>query len=62
MAVIFALALPLCSPMPLPASPLPLWTFVDILAIGGQCSDPATLPVWICGCLLPLLSSMDPAP
>lgn len=41
MALLFALAVPVCSPMPLLASPLPLWTCLDIFAIGGQFSGPA---------------------
>lgn len=46
MAVLFASALPVCSPMPLLASPLPLWTCVDIFAIGGQFSGPVP---FLCG-------------
>lgn len=59
-AAIFASALPLCSPSP--CISLPLWTCMDIFAMYGQFSVPAPLPVWICSCLLPLLSCMDPTP
>lgn len=64
MAILFASALAaVCSPMPLLASPLPLWTCVDIFRyLVDSFSGPVPLPVWICSCLLPLLSCMDPAP
>lgn len=62
MAVLFASALPVCSPMPLLASPLPLWTSVDIFRYWWAVLWSRPPPVWICSCLLPLPSCMDPAP
>lgn len=46
MAILFASALPVCSPMPLLASPLSLRTCVDVFAIGGQFSRPV---LFLCG-------------
>ena len=63
LAVLFASALPVCSPMPLLASPLPLWTCVDIFrywwpvlcgsaAVCCLSSPVWTLPPWLIGAAL----------
>lgn len=62
MAVLFASALPVCSPN---ASPCISSSSLDLCGHfrywwAVLWSRP--LPVWICSCLLPLLSCMDPAP
>lgn len=63
LAALFASAPPLCSPH---ASPCIFSSSMDLCGhfryFGGQFSGSASLPVWICSCLLPLLSCMDPDP
>lgn len=63
LAALFASAPPLCSPH---ASPCIFSSSMDLCGhfcyFGGQFSGSAFLPVWICSCLLPLLSCMDPDP
>lgn len=48
--------------MPFFASPLCLWTCVEIFCYWWAALWSRSFPVWLCSCLLPLLSCLEPAP